>query len=96
MIDEIKKYVKEILMIVEFEIWERNREKHMILQTRNIQNNMTMLPYESDFMCLIHDYCKMNRIYINEIKFFYIIARIFSVSDSLYNRSEERRVGKEC
>ena len=52
MIDEIKKYVKEILMIVEFEIWERNREKHMILQTRNIQNNMTMLPYESDFLCL--------------------------------------------
>lgn len=49
MIDEIKKYVKEILMIVEFEIWERNREKHMILQTRNIQNNMTMLP-----LSLIH------------------------------------------
>ncbi|WP_243759506.1 hypothetical protein [[Clostridium] symbiosum] len=68
MIDEVKRYVKEILMIVEFEIWERNRKKHMILQTRNIQNNMTLLPYESDFLCLIYDYCKMNRIYINEIK----------------------------
>ena len=60
MIDEIKKYVKEILMIVEFEIWERNREKHMILQTRNIQRHrlclLTLFLFFISYISVQHTY----------------------------------------
>lgn len=68
MIDVAKRYINEILVKVKFKIWIKNRDKHTIDQTRELQDNMTLLPYENDFLFFIYKFSEINRIYINELK----------------------------
>lgn len=68
LIDKAIRFIKEILVKIKFRIWEIYRDKHLVNNAREIQNNMKLLPYESDFLSLIDHFCKTNKFNMNELK----------------------------
>ena len=86
MLKELKPYLQL------FKSWEKQEHKDVgFVMVKFHKDNYTVV-FEEDLrehiinFTILHPLKKIIKIYINGIKIFYIIARIFSVSDSLYNR----------
>ena len=80
MIDEVKKKLKEIKENVKYRVWEKNRGKRLICQVRDIQDQMVLLPSESDFLANISTFCEKNKSNIELLdKYEYTRLYIFKI-----------------